>query len=102
AELKRRSALLTAYVTHVLAINANRKSEAKSEAPAALKRAFDYLTERALEIDEPYLMASYALAALELKDAATAKPLVTKLRSLAHEDGSTAYWSLETNTPFYG
>jgi hypothetical protein len=97
AEHKRHSALLTAYVTHVLAMHANDK-----ESPAALRRAFDYLSLRVAEIDEPYLLASYALAALEMKDATTAKTLVTKLRSLAHSEGSTAYWSLETNTPFYG
>jgi hypothetical protein len=69
---------------------------------ASLKRAFDYLTLRALEIDEPYLMASYALAALELTDEATAKALVMRLRSLAHEERGATYWALETNTPFYG
>jgi len=98
ADHKRRSALLTAYVAHVLAMN----KSADKESSAALKRAFDYLTLRAVEIDEPYLMASYALAALEVKDTTTAKALVTKLRSLAHSEGSTAYWALETNTPFYG
>jgi hypothetical protein len=101
AEHTRRSALLTAYVTHVLAMNANRKSAAKASA-AALKWALDYLNLRAAEIDEPYLMASYALAALEVKDTTTAGKLVAKLRSSAHTEGSTAYWSLETNTPFYG
>ena len=103
AELKRQDALLTSYVTHVLAVNANRKSNDKhAEVSAALKRAFDYLTLRAVEIDEPYLMASYALAALELKDISTARALVVKLRSLAHSEGPSAYWALETNTPFYG
>jgi len=105
ADHKRRSALLTAYVTHVLAINANRKpadKDSPADVPGALKRAFDYLSQRAAEIDEPYLMASYALAALEAKDTTTAGRVVTKLRSLAHSEGSTAYWALETNTPFYG
>ncbi len=101
AELKRQSALLTAYVTHVLAVNANRKPSEKEQA-AALVRAFDYLKLRADEIDEPYLIASYTLASLEIKDRATAKTQVEKLRSLAHSEGSGAYWALETNTPFYG
>ena len=100
-ELNRRSALLTAYVTHVLAINANRSKSADIKS-GALKRAFDYLDQRTAEIDEPYLMASYALAALELKDTTTARKIVEKLHSLAHSEGNTAYWSLETNTPFYG
>jgi len=93
--------MLTAYVTHVLAINANRSKQVSNLAPA-LKRAFDYLALRAAEIDEPYLMASYALAALEVKETTTARKIVEKLRSLAHSEGSAAYWSLETNTPFYG
>jgi hypothetical protein len=100
-DLNRRSALLTAYVTHMLAINANRSKQESNLAPA-LKRAFDYLALRAAEIDEPYLMASYALAALEVKDTATARKIAEKLRSLARSEGSTAYWALETNTPFYG
>jgi hypothetical protein len=100
-DLNRRSALLTAYVTHILAINANRSKQESNLAPA-LKRAFDYLALRAAEIDEPYLLASYALAALEVKDTTTARKIIEKLRSLAHNEGSTAYWALETNTPFYG
>jgi len=82
----------------VLAINAKRSNDA---APA-LTRALDYLALRTAEIDEPYMLASYALTALELKDTKTAKTVVEKLRSLAHSEGTTAYWSLETNTPFYG
>ena len=98
AELKSRSALLTAYVTRVLAMNANRTN---NMAPA-LNRAVDYLGLRAAEIDEPYILASYALTGLELKDTAAAKTAVEKLRLLAHNEGTATYWSLETNTPFYG
>jgi hypothetical protein len=90
-EDNRRSALLTAYVTRVLA--------STGEKPL---RAFDYLNQRAKEIDEPYLLASYALALLDARDTARAKPIIDKLRALAHQEGSTTYWSLETNTPFYG
>ncbi|HEY6660580.1 MAG TPA: hypothetical protein VI031_05550, partial [Pyrinomonadaceae bacterium] len=57
---------------------------------------------RANEIDEPYLLASYALAAIDAQDTARAKPVIDKLRSVAHAEGSTTFWSLETNTPFYG
>src|SRR5689334_22943655 len=48
------------------------------------------------------MLSSYALTALELRDTATAKPIIERLRSLAHNEGSATYWSLETNTPFYG
>src|SRR5262249_18652190 len=54
------------------------------------------------EIDEPYLLASYALARLESNDAAGAQKPITKLRTLTHEENGADYWSLETNTPFYG
>jgi hypothetical protein len=46
------------------------------------------------EIDEPYLLASYALASSDAGD--------EKLVRLAHEEGDGVYWALETNTPFYG
>ncbi len=97
-EPKRRSALLTAYVTRVLAMSANRANNVTPE----LKRAVDYLALQAAEIDEPYLLASYALTALELKDTNRAKTAVEKLRSLVHNEGTASYWALETNTPFYG
>jgi hypothetical protein len=100
ADLKRQSALLTAYVTRVLAMTADhRPSDALS---AALKKAFDFLKLQAAEIDEPYLLASYALAALDVKDTNTAGKIVEKLRASSHSEGTGAYWSLETNTPFYG
>ena len=67
-----------------------------------MKRALDYLAARVEEIDEPYLIASYALAALEVNDAARAQKAIAKLRALAHEENGASYWSLETNTPFYG
>src|SRR6185369_15507822 len=52
--------------------------------------------------DEPYLIASYALAALEVDDKTRASAPLQKLQKLAHEEQGQAYWSLETNTPFYG
>jgi hypothetical protein len=99
-DIKRRSALLTAYVTRVLAMTADRRPS--DDVSAALKRAFGFLKLQAAEIDEPYLLASYALAALEVKDTTTAGKIVEKLRAQTHSEGTTAYWSLETNTPFYG
>ncbi len=110
-ENKRRTALLTAYVARVLAITEPRNpaATAKSDNTAkptetslALKRALDCLSLRTEEIDEPYLIASYALSALEVNDAGRARKAIAKLRPLAHEENGSSYWSLETNTPFYG
>lgn len=110
-ENKRRTALLTAYVARVLAMTAPSVkidgTSTVSQQPykvlsPELKRALDYLATRVEEIDEPYLIASYALAAIEVNDAGRAQKPIAKLRTLAHEENGASYWSLETNTPFYG
>ncbi len=110
-ENKRRTALLTAYVARVLAMTAPAakidgtsvaNQQPSKQVSPELKHALDYLAARIDEIDEPYLIASYALAALEVKDAARAQQAIAKLRTLAHEENGADYWSLETNTPFYG
>ena len=89
------SVVLTAYVTRVLA-----RTDAEVSDP--LKRALDFLGRESQRIDEPYLLASYALASMDAKDIQRAKPAIQKLRTLALEQENTTYWSLETNTPFYG
>ena len=107
-ENKRRSALLTSYVARVLALSApsNRidgtAQKASKQVSPELKRALDYLALRIEEIDEPYLIASYALAALDANDPTRAEKATLKLRALALNENGGTYWSLETNTPFYG
>jgi len=95
AEARRRGVVLTAYIARVLA-------RTEAEASAELKRALDFLGRESQQIDEPFLLASYALAAIDAKDAERAKPALEKLRSLALQEGTSTYWTLETNTPFYG
>jgi hypothetical protein len=101
-----RTAMLTALVTRTLARDRDQAKEddhqqSKTKTPP-LERAFDYLARRAAEIDEPYLIAAYALAAAEARERARAEQATAKLRALAHKERDTVYWSLETNTPFYG
>jgi hypothetical protein len=112
----RRTAMLTAYIARVLAMTNDRDADGKTTnekttqpATSALpatsaptKRALLYLSQRYLEIDEPYLIASYALAASDAGDLKGAKDAIEKLRALAHEEAGASYWTLETNTPFYG
>ena len=109
-ELRQRS-MLTAYVARILAATeAKLVSETTERAvleeraalARSLKLAIDFVGQRSSQIDEPYLLASYALALIELRDVARAKPVIDKLRSLALNEGIGTYWSLETNTPFYG
>jgi hypothetical protein len=90
-----RTVLLTAYVTRVLA-----RVEAADSQP--LKRGLDFLGRESQRIAEPYLISSYALAAIDAKDVGRASTAIEKLRTLAREDGNTTYWTLEGNTPFHG
>jgi hypothetical protein len=53
-------------------------------------------------VDEPYVISSYALAALGAGDNAVFTSSLERLRKLEHREGDSSYWSLETNTPFYG
>lgn len=109
-ENPRRTALLTAYIARVLALTNDKDETSKltiepptqTATSAPLKRALVYLSERYFEIDEPYLIASYALAAFDAGELKGASEAVAKLRTLAHEEAGANYWSLETNTPFYG
>jgi A-macroglobulin TED domain/Alpha-2-macroglobulin family/MG2 domain/Carboxypeptidase regulatory-like domain/A-macroglobulin receptor binding domain/Macroglobulin domain MG3 len=104
-------ALLTAYVARILAAtertmpsatNDDSETQARAAVTASSKRALEYLGERSKDIDEPYFLASYALTLIELRDAARAKPIVDKLRSIARNEGVGTYWSQEAHTPFYG
>jgi hypothetical protein len=96
---KQRTTMLTAYVARVLAM-IEPKTASKSD--EALQRALKYLNARAKEIDEPYVLAAFTLAAIDSGNAQQAEWARTKLLTLAKREGVGTYWSLETNTPFYG
>lgn len=107
----RKRALTTAYVVRVIAATESKLFSGTTESSAAperaelatsLKRAMEYVGQRSNEIDEPYLLASYALALIEMRDLDRAGPVIKKLRSLALSEGVGTYWALETNTPFHG
>jgi uncharacterized protein YfaS (alpha-2-macroglobulin family) len=100
-----RAALNTAFIARVLAMEKSKEAKANKDFASALNRALDYLAKRIEEIDEPYLIASYALASIDAGDAgekSRAEKAVAKLRTLAREEAGTSYWNLESNTPFYG
>ena len=105
----RRTALVTAFVARVLAASKRKPAGAASansadakDSGAALARALDYLARRVEEIEEPYLIASYALASADAGRSADAARAAARLRALALDEGPATYWALETNTPFYG
>jgi hypothetical protein len=120
----RRTLLLTAYIARVLARHRDEaaqaskaqtqqpapmpaqttsKDPARAPQPPALQRALDYLAPHVTEIDEPYFIAAYTLAAIDAgAPPATIARANERLRALAKDEAGGAYWTLETNTPFYG
>ncbi|HXF39484.1 MAG TPA: alpha-2-macroglobulin family protein, partial [Blastocatellia bacterium] len=100
----------TAFVARVLASTAKITGSAKDAdsskrtqaAVIGLKRALEFLSHATAELDEPYAIASYALAAINAGDEPSATRALNKLVALAHREGEASYWDLETNTPFYG
>ena len=98
----RRSSLTTAYVAGVLAAEQKRLAKPDKKLSESLQRALTFLAARVEEIDEPYLIASFALAAFDAGQTEQATKAVARLRQLARDEAGTAYWNLESNTPFYG
>lgn len=96
------TASLTAFVARVLACTSMSDANVSPANAATLRRALNLLRQRVDEIDEPYLIASYALAASKFGEKEGAARAIEKLRLLAHDEGNASYWKLETNTPFYG
>jgi uncharacterized protein YfaS (alpha-2-macroglobulin family) len=94
--------LLTAYIAETLAV-LERKDAAKPDARrASLERALAFLAAHRDLMDEPYIAASYALAAKATENEKAHSDLLDWLRKNAHEQNGGAYWMLERNTPFYG
>src|SRR5262245_42585078 len=98
---RNRSAFTTAFITRVLAMERGAQAADKALAPA-VRRALDYLANRIEEIEEPYLIASYALAAIDAGEKEGTRRATAKLRALAREEAGYTYWNLESETPFYG
>jgi hypothetical protein len=113
-EVESRTASQTAYVARVLASSrrasgaASQPVDKNSATPSAgteadaLRRALRYLSTRVEQFEEPYMLASYALAAMGAGDEAAATRAVELLASAARAEGDVSYWSPGTSTPFYG
>ncbi len=69
--------------------------------PPARQKALAFLAAHSSLIDEPYVIAEYALAAKAAGDQKTFVQLVDGLRTSVHYENHAAYWQLERNTPFY-
>lgn len=102
-----RSAALTALVARTLASLSRSGSDpgvADEQGPprAALDRALAYLRARSSEREDPYALATFALAAHAARAAQDEEHALARLSALARREGGGSYWAYEVNTPFYG
>lgn len=86
-----------AYVARSLSLDAGKNEGAKK----SLQLAAEHLKKRLPEIKDAYVLANFALAAIETNDVETAQIIAAKLNSMAQTDGETLFWAT-ANTPFYG
>jgi len=95
--------LLSAYVLRILAKvkPLAKASLPETKADANFEKALAFLEEAVSRSNEPYLIASYALAASELKDQKRAEAARAKLIALAQSEGAGTYWALADSTPFH-
>jgi hypothetical protein len=107
-ENEQRSVILTAYIARTMGQAKQGETGTSAGAQTAklatrvLQQALVYLRPQMEAIDEPYLIANYALLALAVGDNDGFSGGVARLRKLEKREGETSYWSLEMNTPFYG
>ena len=90
-----RTKMFTAYIVRTLAMDKNADKE-------IVQKALNYLKSRQTETDEPYVLALFGLASLDAGNAEDARIAAEKLQKLVIADNDTAYWNLDTSTPFYG
>jgi hypothetical protein len=122
---EQQTVLLTAYVARVLAESGvktqnttaktsgagdsakqsgagSSQPDDNAEAVAALKRALDFLRPRAENSDDPYVLASFTLAATAIGEREPAVLGARRLILFRRDEGGSSYWELKGWTPFYG
>jgi hypothetical protein len=98
-----RTRAVTALVARSLArYAATAQDREREEAVKAVGRALDALAPDVARWDEPYALASFALAAIDSGESTRAREALARLRTLGHEEGAALFWDLQTNTPFFG
>ena len=96
---ERQAVLLTALVVRSLAAAHKAGVEVSSKTFAA---AYHHLARFTGQLDEPYLLAQFILAALDSGDESLAGNAITRLAGMARDERGGLYWDLQTNSPFYG
>jgi len=107
-ERKKDGVSLTAYVALALAKSAQSNPSKVPTRPGALpvegalNRALDYLRSQWTTSNDPYAIAQVALSAFQSGDRSLGGAASARLTSMAHRQGDSSYWALESNTLFYG
>lgn len=83
-----------------VALRALAKAGPKFE-PRVVSRLGEF-ARAAAKMDDPYAIATFALAAMESGKTELARAAVDRLRGLARNEQGAAYWGLRSNTPYYG
>ncbi len=60
------------------------------------------LAKGAADYSNPYDMAAFVLAAIEMDKRELATSTVARLSAMAQDEQGAAYWALRANTPFHG
>jgi hypothetical protein len=95
----RQRVLLTSLIARALAAAQHAGLEVR---PAVLAGAYHHIAQFTDQIDEPYMLAQFILAALDSGDEALLGNAVARLRALGRDEKGGLYWDLQTNSPFYG
>lgn len=62
----------------------------------------DELARDAAQMDDPYAIATFVIAALDAKKPELARAAIVRLRGLVHDEQGMVYWHLQRNTPYFG
>ncbi len=98
-----RDAILTAYVLRMVALTKTAETKQKDGAAeqAAVGRALDFLSGAAKSSSDPYLWATYGLAAAATGQGSRVAEVLPQLRQHVLTERGAAYWDLQSNTAFY-
>ena len=93
---------LTSEVARSLAVTLpDPKNPDRTQTETSLNAAMGYMDLQAWR--DAYMIGNYAIAASSMNDTHLMARARESLAELAHAEGSSTYWNLETNTsPFYG
>jgi hypothetical protein len=95
----RQALLVTTTVARGLALA---QKSGINVAGSTLAAAYHHIAQFSDQVDEPYLLANFILAALDSADEALLGNAATRLAAMAREERGGVYWDIRTNTPFYG